>query len=300
MRTTLSLFSVLAFLSALAIRPAAAEDPLEFLHVLQKDGYADVAIDYLDQMKSDPSTPKEIMDLWDLEMSRSKKEAAKPAYGYSDAKVQQLTKESKELLEQFVKAYPDRPEAIEEAAKWSEERASEAQYLVLRATYSANKEEKAKLLADAREIFEAIRPGFVAAYTAAVKLQDSLPPKATARRRENAAISVGEDRLNVAMVDFYLAQTLEDGPQRTEVLTKSIKEFDAIYQDYREAFLGWKAHFFHGRILQELGQTGDAKDIYEEVAACDERNIEDVGESKQTARLKALKRTGLEDFFADV
>ena len=300
MKTTFSLFTVLVFLSALAARQATAEDPLEFLHVLQKEGYADVAIDYLDQIKADPSTPKEIMDIWDLEMSRSKKEAAKPAYGYSDAKVKQLTTESKELLDRFTKAYPDRPEAVEEMAKWSEEQALEAQYLVLRATYGTDKEEKAKLLADARKIFQEIRPAFVAAYKAAVKLHDSLPPKATARRRENAAVMVGENRLTVAMVDFYLAQTVEDGPQRTELLTKSIKEFDAIYQEYRETFVGWKAHFFHGRILQELGQISDAKYIYEEVAACDERNYEDVGESRQTTRLKALKRTGLEDFFADV
>ena len=78
MRTTCTLFSVLAILWALAVSPAAAkDDPLEFLHLLQKEGYADVAVDYLDQLKADPNAPKEIMDLWDLEMSRSKKEAVR-------------------------------------------------------------------------------------------------------------------------------------------------------------------------------------------------------------------------------
>ena len=48
-----------------------------------------------------------------------------------------------------------------------------------------------------------------------------------------------------------------------------------------------RAHFCHGRILQELGQTSDAKAIYEEVAACDERNIEDVGESRRRAADKS-------------
>ncbi|MGO9113503.1 MAG: hypothetical protein ACLP9L_30090 [Thermoguttaceae bacterium] len=298
MSTTFSLFNVLIILSALAVSPAAADDPLEFLHLLQREGYADVAIDYLDQIKTDPNAPKDVMEIWDLEMSRSKNEAAKDAYSPSQAR--QLTTDSKALLDRYAKAHPDRPEAIQEMAKWSVEQALEAQYLVLRATYSTDKEEKAKLRADARKIFEQIRPGFVAAYQASVKLQDSLPPKATARQRENAAIIVGENRLTVVMVDFYLAQSQEDGPQRTAALTKLIKDFDAIYQDYREAFLGWKAHFFHGRILQELGQISEAKDIYEEVAACDEHNIEDLGDSKQTTRLKTLKRTGLEDFFADV
>ena len=66
---------------------------------------------------------------------------------------------------------------------------------------------------------------------------------------------MGENRLTVAMVDFYLAQTLEDGAAAHRRADKSVKEFDAIYQDFREAFLGWRAHFWHGRILQELGKT---------------------------------------------
>ena len=82
---------------------------------------------------------------------------------YSDAQAKQWTEESKALLEQFIKANPDRPEAIQEAARWAEERALEGQYLVLRASYTSDKAEKAKLLADARKIFEEIRPRFVKA-----------------------------------------------------------------------------------------------------------------------------------------
>ena len=65
--------------------------------------------------------------------------------------------------------------------------------------------------------------------------------------------------------------------------------------------MGWRAHFLHGRILQELGQTSDAKAIYEEVAACDARNIDGRGrEQAGCAEARAVKKTGLEDFFADV
>jgi hypothetical protein len=269
MRTTCTLFTVLAILSTLAANPAMAkDDPLEFLHLLQSEGYADMAVDYLDQIKTDPNAPKEIMDLWDLEMSKSKQEKIKQAY--SDTEAKQLAEESKALLERFIKAHPNRPEAIQEAAKLSEERALEGQYLVLRANYTADKDEKAKLLADARKIFEDIRPRFVQALEASAKLLDSLPPKPSPRR-ENAVIMVGESRLTVAMVDFYLAQTQPDGPERTAALTKTMKEFDAIYQDFRaygdsrKAFLALRAHFWNGRLLQELGNANDAKIIFEEV-----------------------------------
>jgi len=290
---------ILAILSVAAVSPAIArDDPLEFLHLLQKD-YPDVAIDYLEQLKSDPqNAPKEIMDVWDLEMSRSKKEAA--GHAYSAAQAKQWTDESKALLEKFIKANPERAEAIQEAARWSEQRALEGQYAVLRATYTSDKGEKAKLLADARSIFEEIRPQFDKALKASEKLLRSLPPNADRRKREEIRIMVGESRLTLAMVDFYLAQTQAEGSPRTEALTKSIADFDAIYHDFQDAFLGWRAHFWHARILQELGKTEDAKDIYEEVAVHDERNIEEVDDSKQAVRTRILRKTGLESFFAEV
>ena len=308
MRTTYTLFSALAILAALAVSPATAkDDPLEFLHLLQKEGYSDVAVDYLEQIKADPDAPREIMELWDLEMSRSKKEAAKQAY--SDTKAKQLNEESKALLEQFIKANPNRPEAIQEAARWSEEKALEAQYAVLHASYVSDKAEKAKLLATARQTFEEIRPRFVKAYQASVKMLKSLPSsprtKKDAIRLQEAKIMVGENRLTVAMVDFYMAYT-QEGAERTAALTKSIKDFDGIYQDYREAvfereaFVGWRSHFWHARILQELGQTSDAKLIFEEVVSCDPGNIPEVDEDKQPGRVRAPKATGLEGFFADV
>ncbi len=117
MRTTCSVFSVLVILATLPVSPATARnDSLEFLHRLQKEGYADVAVDYLDSIKTDPDAPKEILDVSDLEMSRSMKEQARQG-SYSDAKARQLTEQSKALLEEFIKAHPDLPEAIQEKAR---------------------------------------------------------------------------------------------------------------------------------------------------------------------------------------
>ena len=133
MRTTCALFCVLAMLGPVAAtaRAAAAKDEsVEFLHLLQKEGFGDEAVDYLNQLKDDPNAPKEITDLWDLEMSRSKSEAAKHAYSPSEAK--QYNEESKAYLDKFVKAHPDRPEAIQEEARVAEERAAEGQLAVIR------------------------------------------------------------------------------------------------------------------------------------------------------------------------
>ena len=162
--------------AALAVSPARGQGrSLGIPPLLQREGYADVAIDYLDQLKADPNAPKEIMDLWDLEMSRSKKDAAKQAY--SDAQAKQWTEESKALLEQFIKANPDRPEAIQEAARWSEEQAMEAQYAVLRATYATDKARRRPSLGqgpqDLRRNPAAVRRGRKGLGQTAA---DSLPP----------------------------------------------------------------------------------------------------------------------------
>ena len=87
-------------------------------------------------------------------------------------------------MERFIKANPNRPEAIQEAARLSEEQALEAQYAVLRATYITDKAEKAATLAKARKIFEEVRPRFVEAEKAAAKLLAALPAKSS-RRREH-------------------------------------------------------------------------------------------------------------------
>ncbi len=215
MRTTCALFCVLAMLGPVAAtaRAAAAKDEsVEFLHLLQKEGFGDEAVDYLNQLKDDPNAPKEITDLWDLEMSRSKSEAAKHAYSPSEAK--QYNEESKAYLDKFVKAHPDRPEAIQEEARVAEERAAEGQSAVIRAKYSTDPAEKTKLLAQARTIFDEIRPRFVDAAKASAALLAKLPVKPASRRedprREELLVMMGENRLTLAMVDFYLGQSQEE------------------------------------------------------------------------------------------
>ena len=107
-------------------------------------------------------------------------------------------------MEGFIKANPNRAEAIQETARQAEETALEGQYAVLQAGYTADKEERAKLLAKARAAFEKIRPRFVKALESSIQVRDSLPKRTPKGKALDARIMVGENRLAVAMVDFYL------------------------------------------------------------------------------------------------
>ena len=55
MKSSRSFFFYLAIAAILSSSPAAAkDDPLEFLHRMEKGGFADIAVDYLNELKNDP------------------------------------------------------------------------------------------------------------------------------------------------------------------------------------------------------------------------------------------------------
>ena len=59
---------------------SAAEDPLRFVHVLQQNGYGDMAVEYLELLAKRPDLPPEVRDVWDLEMAKSLMAAAGDAF----------------------------------------------------------------------------------------------------------------------------------------------------------------------------------------------------------------------------
>ena len=78
---------------------------------MENDGFADVAVDYLNDLAHDPGgAPQSIMRVWELEMSKAKREKAKSG-AYGPAESRQLLEESKALMESFIKKNPKLPEA---------------------------------------------------------------------------------------------------------------------------------------------------------------------------------------------
>jgi len=298
-------FVVLAIASALAVgRAAAKDDPLDFLHMMQKEGFADVAIDYLEGLKTQPNPPPEIMRVWDLEMSKCKRAKSKSG-AYSAAEAKQLADEAKASLEKFIKDNPDMPEAIQAAADWCAEQAIEAQYDVLRADYITDKAAKAEMLAKARKIFNDVRPRFEKSKDASAKLWAELPARASPKVKEDRFLQLGENRLKLSMVDFYLALTQADAAQRAADFDKVAKDFDKTYQDYRDYFLGWEAHYWNARIMQQQEKNKEAKDIYEEVLAHDETDVPDSSTAGAATpadrRAQRGREPRMEDyFFAEV
>src|SRR5688572_22617786 len=110
---SLSLFRSLATLAIClsACTVIAADTSLEFLKALQKQGYGELAVEHLEQLKASGKLPEELTDTWDLEMSTSLRLSANEAYNRQEEA--QRRAKAQEHLNKFLKDHPNHPAAGE-------------------------------------------------------------------------------------------------------------------------------------------------------------------------------------------
>ena len=74
------------------------------------------------------------------------------------------------------------------------------------------------------------------------------------------------------------------------------KEFEGIYQEYAEDFVGWEAHYGNARILQEEGRNKEARDYFEEVQAADASDVPDAGAGEKQPAVPRVPRKSQPDW----
>ncbi len=290
-----------AIVLALAAAPTVAdEQPLRFVHALQENGYGDMAVSYLKMLEQQPDLPSEVRDVWDLEMAKSLKAAAAAAFDAKDYEA--LMAESQKHLAKFIKERSNHPEAMTAMASWADFVMKRALDLLRSAKGlgTKNKEQYEKLVTDARTGLNDAREKFQQSLKKFQARLDALPAPAQppARRadrgqaeaRQRVETNLHECQFQLALIDYYLAQTFLDAKsaQRTAGLKKAAQAFDDIYQQNRGSVTGLYAHMWHGKTVEELGDLSTALDIYDEVLA---------NAPEPTERGPA---TGLEPLFAQV
>lgn len=270
------LWIVVSVMCAVGRLVPAAEQHIEFLRGLQEKGYADVALEYLDLLDARKDLAPKIRETLDLERSNSYLAWARST---ADAKLaEQRMAQAQSYLNKFAKEHPRHPRAAGATAFRAELALRRGQELLANARRIPDASRRATLLAG-------VRPGLT---EACKSLEDTLPvfskwlaemPPAAAGAAGNAArierseleLAAMELRFKAGLANYYLAQTYADpaDPQRKPILEKAAKLFDDIYQDYRDSSHNGclLAHLWHGQVLEELGQSTTAQDIYEEVLA---------------------------------
>jgi len=279
----------------------AREEPLRFIHVLQRTGYGDMAAEYLNLLAKQPNLPPEIRDVWDLEMSKSLKAAAADAFDARD--YDRLIDESQKHLAKFLKEKPAHPAAAIALAEWGDFLLKRSLDILHSAKALEGKDaaQHEKRLADARAGLANAREKFQQAWAKLQSRLKQLPPPSKppgrkaerpevveARREADAALQDVEFQL--AWIDYYTAQTYPaKSPQHIAALQNAGKAFDDIFQRNRTGAsqtVGLYAHLWHGKTAEELGDLRLAADIYDELLA---------GAPDPNERAAA---TGLEPLFA--
>ena len=199
----------------------AREQPLRFLHALQENGYGDMAVEYLKMLKDQPDLPPEIREVWDLEMSKSLKAAAAAAF---DAKeYEALMDESQKYLAKFIKEKPNHPDATIAMAAWGDflvKRALESIRLA-KTVEGKDKEQYGKYLSEARAGLADAQSKFQQAEKKFKTRLAELPPPSklptrradrseAAEARQAVEANLYEVQFQLALIDYYLAQTYSD------------------------------------------------------------------------------------------
>ncbi len=286
-------FACLCILSPLAARGAATEvRPMEFIHALQEKGYHDIAVEYLNMLKQQPSLPPEVAAVWDLEMSKSLRGSANRAFNPKDFEEQMSG--AQKHLDKFLKENPTHAEAVTALVSSGTFSIDRALQHLRAGKAAADKTEKAKSLAEARKALDEARPRLKQAVETLQKRLAAAPipeakqakrggrqdreAKAALERRYDIEQNLLNARFQAAMADYYTAQTYEDPKEaetRKATLSSAAKQLDEIYQANRVTtsgqvnVVGLYAHMWHGKIADELGDIQLAQDIYEEVLAND-------------------------------
>ncbi len=317
---------LLAAIVALGAASLFAQDsPLRFLHALQANGYGDMAIEYLKSLEKQRAVPPEIQDVWDLEMSNSCRAAAAAAFDEKDR--DQLMAESQRCLDKFIKEKPDHPEAVTAMSGWASFLTRQALQLIQQAKAAEGKDkaqcesylaDARAALADARTKIENAEKRFKA------KLAELPPPStakstpkkngrrdATAEAREQTDANLQEAELQLALIDYYVAQTYTDPKSAGHLaaLKKAAQAFNAVFQHerLRGSDTGLKAKLWEGKTRDELGDPETALEIYNEILVyspdAGEGNVptwvEDLVAQAEYFRLLILAKRKPQDFAAE-
>ena len=268
-RRALSMPIALAALAALPA-PGRAEDPrfaLPFVQGLRDRGYYDLAIDYLANLRNEPSLPAEIKVRLDFEEGRALIDAA--THGSDPDVAKEQLDRARGRLDAFIKANPNKPETIEalvELAHLLYERGRNTAIMADEAKTPAEKEAK---LAEARGFYTSARNAYNDAFTrleAKFKLFPNFIDEGDPLRTEKDRIhdAMMKSELQRAVVDYEEAQTFPLGSdQRNEILDRTGKAFEDVYKRHRTQLAGFTAQMWQGKCFEERGDLGAAKGIYD-------------------------------------
>jgi tetratricopeptide (TPR) repeat protein len=267
---SLRLISAATLSLVLGVVPArAGEDPrtaMQFLEGLRERGYHDLAIDFIDQLKADPSTPAETRTSLEYEEGKTRiDEAAKTG---DLVRRRELLDQARATLETFVKAHPEHPSVRDSLVQIARMLVERGHLALLLADDTQDAAQKAARTNEARDAFARAREAFGKAVEQLEKAYKGfsgyIPPgDPRLAERDGVYSAMLDAKLQRGVSEYELAQTFPQGSgERTSHLEKALGEFTALYRDYRTQMAGLTAQMWQAKCYEEQGKLGEAIGIY--------------------------------------
>lgn len=252
---------------------AAAEEPAaDFLSALRKKGYYDVAIDYLDHLKTSPVAPQKVRETIGYERGVTLVDGAKHQRDFA-LREKQLD-EAQAALEEFVAQQPNHDKTFSASSQLGNVVVERARLKLDRVKRPAEPN-KEKLRSEAKELyakgyatFNTLGDGLKTKLEAIPKILDPKKDAARIEQREQMRADYLQAQLLAAAVLEESADTMDKSAKEyKETLEKAAKEYGVIYEKYRTRVAGLYARMYQGRSFQKLGNFKDALSYYEELLA---------------------------------
>lgn len=276
-----------------AVPLCGGEKCREFLEGLRSRDYHDVALDYLNAMRTSPMADAAFREAIDFEIGVTLLEGAR--FLPLKERDRQLD-DARDILQKFVAEHPKSP-LIGSADRYRASLQIERGRVKAELARQSGKPEaeKKRLLAEARGLFQDAEQSLNAIDEHLAKAQRryrNIDPKDIdlIRERDQLRSEIILTRLALARIPYDIAQTFESGSQeRLDYLTAAAKKYGDYYAKYDRWLVGYSFRIEEARCQKELNNNARAAAILEDLTLLEPVEEEMVRRVRTAATVLALQ-----------
>lgn len=264
------LLAAVVLVAAVAVPAVAEEEAARFLEALESLRYYDLALDYVQQMRTSPLCPKAFKVTIDYDAGRLLIRSAVTAGTMREQRLE----EARQAFEAFIKAQPGHPLSADAALQLANVVVEKGKLRAGLAAQPGKQEaEKTKLLDEARSLYQDALKAFEQAEKRAYELAKRLEEEAKQDprkepQRDDARRELLLARLSVAGVIHEIGKTYPPGSKEfQDRLGDAAKRYGELFEKYQDFAAGLHAGVREGVIQRELGQTDKAIERFKRINA---------------------------------
>lgn len=248
----------------------AAEEAERFVAALKERGYYDLAVDYIQDMRTNPLCPPSFREVLDYELGMALVEWVMAG----GPRTEEVLEQARAAFERFLRERPARPEVGQAATQLANVLVEIGKLKRAQAEQpGVSPQDRERLLAEARTRYKEAQDGFAAAERRAYERARLLEEEAKKdpRReadRDDARRQLLLSRLAIAGVVYELGRTYPPGSaEYKQFLGDAAKRYEDLFEKYKAFTAGAYAGMQVGRIRRELGDLKGSLDILKTVLA---------------------------------